>query len=40
MVAWLRLWVYNDQGARKYFYGDDCVLCKAPWAMPQRKNWP
>jgi hypothetical protein len=39
MVAWLRLWVYNDQGARKYFYGDDCVLCKAPWAMPQRKNW-
>jgi hypothetical protein len=40
MVAWLRLWVYNDQGAKKYFYGDDCVLCKAPWAMPQRKNWP
>jgi hypothetical protein len=39
MVAWLRMWVYNDQGARKYFYGDDCVLCKAPWAMPQRKNW-
>jgi hypothetical protein len=39
VVAWLRMWVYNDQGARKFFYGDDCVLCKAPWAMPQRKNW-
>ncbi len=39
MIAWLRMWVYSDQGARKYFYGDDCVLCKAPWTMPQRKNW-
>ena len=40
LVAWLRLWVYGDEGAKKYFYGDDCVLCKAPWVMPQRKNWP
>jgi hypothetical protein len=39
VVAWLRLWVYADTGAKKYFYGDDCILCKAPWAMPQRKNW-
>lgn len=39
MIAWLRLWVYADQGAKKYFYGDDCVLCKDPWTMPQRKNW-
>jgi hypothetical protein len=47
-IAWLRLWVCGDQGARRYFYGDDCVLCKGPWAtldpntdagMPQRKNW-
>lgn len=39
-VAWLRFWVYGDEGARKYFYGDDCVLCKDPWQTPQRKNWP
>jgi hypothetical protein len=39
VIAWLRLWVYSDQGAQKYFYGDDCILCKAPWTMPQRKNW-
>jgi len=38
-VAWLRLWVYADQEARKFFYGDDCTLCKAPWTSPQRKNW-
>jgi hypothetical protein len=38
-IAWLRLWVYGDQAAREYFYGDDCILCKDPWAMPQRKNW-
>ena len=39
-VAWFRLWVYGDEDARKFFYGDDCVLCKSPWTMPQRKNWP
>ncbi len=39
MVAWLRLWVYSDPGARAYFYGDDCVLCKDPWTNPQRKGW-
>jgi hypothetical protein len=40
VIAWLRLWVYSDQGAKKYFYGDDCILCKAPWLTPpQRKNW-
>lgn len=39
-VAWLRLWVYSDAGAKKYFYGDDCIACKAPWVTPpQRKNW-
>jgi hypothetical protein len=40
VVAWLRLWVYRDDGAKKYFYGDTCVLCTAPWTNPQRKNWP
>jgi len=39
IVAWLRFWVYNDQGARNFFYGDACTLCVAPWTNPQRKNW-
>jgi len=39
VIAWLRLWVYGDQGAKKYFYPDDCVLCKTPWINPQRKMW-
>lgn len=38
-IAWLRLWVYGDQGARAYFYGDNCRLCQSPWVTPQRKNW-
>ncbi|HVU03401.1 MAG TPA: dienelactone hydrolase family protein [Polyangiaceae bacterium] len=37
-VAWLRYWVYGDQGARSYFYGTDCKLCQAPWTDIQRKN--
>jgi hypothetical protein len=39
MIAWLRYWIYNDQGAKNYFYGDDCVMCRSPWTNPQRKNW-
>jgi hypothetical protein len=37
-MAWLRLWVYGDLGAEKYFYGPDCLLCKSPWTDIQRKN--
>ncbi len=37
-IAWLRLWIYGDLGAKKYFYGDDCILCKEPWTDIQRKN--
>jgi hypothetical protein len=37
-IAWLRLWVYGDQGGRKYFYGADCVLCGTGWTDIQRKN--
>jgi hypothetical protein len=37
-VAWLRYWVYDDAGARSWFYGDDCVLCQTPWVDIQRKN--
>jgi dienelactone hydrolase len=40
ILAWMRYWVNGDEGAKSYFYGADCVLCKAPWEMPQRKNWP
>ena len=40
ILAWMRYWIYNDSGAKHYFYGDDCVMCMAPWENPQRKNWP
>jgi hypothetical protein len=36
IVAWLRLWVCGDEGARSFFYGDDCVLCRSPWIDPRR----
>lgn len=39
MIAWLRYWIYNDQNARKYFFGEDCTMCAAPWTKTQRKNW-
>jgi len=39
IIAWLRYWIYNDAGAKHYFYGDDCVMCTTPWTNPQRKNW-
>jgi hypothetical protein len=38
LIAWLRLWVYGDQGAKPWFYGADCKLCKTPWTDIQRKN--
>jgi hypothetical protein len=37
-VAWLRYWVYGDQGARDWFYGANCRLCLSPWTDIQRKN--
>jgi hypothetical protein len=40
ILAWMRYWIYNDEGGRPYFFGDDCILCQAPWENPQRKNWP
>jgi hypothetical protein len=39
IIAWLRYRLYNDMRAKRYFFGDDCVLCKAPWENPQRKFW-
>ena len=29
-MAWLRLWVYGDQGGRDYFWGSSALLCQAP----------
>jgi dienelactone hydrolase len=40
ILAWMRYFIYADAGAKKFFYGADCTLCKAPWEKPQRKNWP
>jgi hypothetical protein len=39
ILAWMRYWIYGDMGARGFFFGNDCTLCKAPWENPQRKNW-
>lgn len=39
LVAWLRYWVYGDEGAKSWFFGDDCVLCMSPWTEIQRKNY-
>lgn len=40
MIAWIRHWVYGDQEARAYFFGDDCVMCSSPWTATERKNLP
>jgi dienelactone hydrolase len=40
MIAWLRYWIYDDQNAKQYFFGDDCVMCNSPWTNTQRKHWP
>lgn len=37
VVAWLSYWIYDDQGARSCFFGDDCKLCSGTW-LAQRKN--
>jgi hypothetical protein len=35
-LAWMRYWACGDENAKKYFFGADCILCKAPW-MSQSK---
>jgi Dienelactone hydrolase family len=37
-IAWMRVWACGDQAARRYFWGNDCVLCRSPFSA-QRKNW-
>jgi hypothetical protein len=38
-IAWLRLWVFNDEGAKSFFYGADCRLCKSPWTKQTNAKW-
>ena len=35
-VAWLRYWACNDQGAKAYFFGDNCTMCKDPWKAEKK----
>jgi len=39
IIAWMRYWINGDTGAKSYFWGSDCVLCKAPWMDYKTKNW-
>jgi hypothetical protein len=39
IIAWMRYWINGDTGAKSYFWGTDCVLCKAPWMDYKTKNW-
>ena len=36
-MAWLRLWVYGDQGGRDYFYGSSAKLCESPWTCQSKE---
>jgi hypothetical protein len=36
-LAWLRLWVYGDQGGKHYFYGSSATLCQAPWTCESKE---
>jgi hypothetical protein len=36
-MAWLRLWVYGDQGGRSYFFGPNATLCKSPWTCESKE---
>jgi hypothetical protein len=35
ITAWLRYWVNGDQGAKRFFWGDGCEMCKSPWITPE-----
>lgn len=39
IIAWMRYWINGDTGARSFFWGTDCVLCKSPWMDYKTKNW-
>ena len=35
-VAWMRYWACGDQNAKKFFFGSDCTLCKAPFSAQKK----
>ncbi len=35
ITAWLRYWVNGDQDAKRFFWGDNCEMCKSPWIPPE-----
>jgi hypothetical protein len=35
ITAWLRYWVNGDDAAKRYFWGDNCEMCKSPWITPE-----
>jgi hypothetical protein len=35
ITAWLRYWVYGDDAAKRFFWGDDCEMCSSPWITPE-----
>jgi hypothetical protein len=39
IIAWMRYWINGDTGAKSYFWGTSCVLCKSPWMDYKTKNW-
>jgi hypothetical protein len=39
IIAWMRYWINGDSGAKRYFWGSDCVLCQSPWMDYKTKNW-
>ena len=38
ITAWLRYWVNGDQGAKHFFFGADCDVCKSPWITPESND--
>ena len=36
-MAWLRFWVYGDQGARSYFYGASAIACESPFSCQTKE---
>jgi hypothetical protein len=35
ITAWLRYWLHGDQGAKRFFAGSGCEMCKSPWVAPE-----
>jgi hypothetical protein len=35
ITGWLRYWLNGDQDAKRFFWGDNCEMCKSPWIPPE-----